>query len=75
VDDGARKGRLCATFFETPTKNIAPRFGFTYGVFGDGNTAIRDGFGIFYEEALFSAYRQAAYGTLPFIQTSALSAS
>ncbi|HEV2664224.1 MAG TPA: TonB-dependent receptor [Blastocatellia bacterium] len=61
------------TFFETPTKNIAPRFGFAYDVFGDGRTAVRGGFGIFYEEALFNAYRQAAYGTLPFIQTSALS--
>jgi Carboxypeptidase regulatory-like domain/TonB-dependent Receptor Plug Domain len=64
-----------AAFFETPTKNIAPRFGFAYDVFGDGKTAIRGGFGIFYEEPLFNSYRQAAYGTLPFIQTSALSAS
>jgi len=60
------------TFFETPTKNIAPRFGFAYDVFGDGKTAIRGGFGIFYEEPLFNAYRQAAFGTLPFIQTTAL---
>jgi hypothetical protein len=61
-----------ATMFETPTKNIAPRFGFAYDVFGDGKTAVRGGFGIFYEEPLFNAYRQAAYGTLPFIQTSSL---
>jgi Carboxypeptidase regulatory-like domain/TonB-dependent Receptor Plug Domain/TonB dependent receptor len=63
------------TFFETPTKNIAPRFGFAYDVFGDGKTAVRGGFGLFFEEPLFNAYRQAAYGTLPFIQTSALSAA
>jgi hypothetical protein len=61
------------TFFETPTTNIAPRVGFAYDVFGDGKTAVRGGFGIFYESPLFNAYRQAAYGTLPFIQTSALS--
>lgn len=53
MDDGARKGRLCATFFETPTKNIGPRFGFAYDAFDDGKTAIRGGFVIFYEEALF----------------------
>lgn len=63
------------TFFETPTTNIAPRFGFAYDVFGDGKTALRGGFGIFYEAPLFNAYRQAAYGTLPFIQTSTIPAA
>ena len=62
-----------AKMFETSTKNFAPRFGFAYDVFGDGKTAVRGGFGIFYEEPLFNAFRQAAYGTLPFIQTSTLS--
>jgi carboxypeptidase family protein/TonB-dependent receptor-like protein len=57
------------TFFETPKGGIAPRFGFAYDVFGDGKTALRGGFGIYYEQPLFSSYRQAAYGTLPFIQT------
>jgi carboxypeptidase family protein/TonB-dependent receptor-like protein len=64
---------LGGDFFKTPKSNIAPRFGFAYDVFGDGKTAIRGGFGIFYEQPLFNAYRQAAYGTLPFIQTSTLS--
>jgi hypothetical protein len=62
-------------FFKTPKTAIAPRFGFAYDVFGNGKTALRGGFGIFHEQALFNAYRSSAYGTLPFIQTSALSAA
>jgi hypothetical protein len=59
-------------FFDTPKGGISPRVGFAYDVFGDGKTAVRGGFGIFYEQPLFSSYRQAAYGTLPFINTARL---
>ncbi|MGH9845066.1 MAG: TonB-dependent receptor domain-containing protein, partial [Blastocatellia bacterium] len=63
------------TFFETPKGGISPRFGFAYDLSGDGKTAVRGGFGIYYEQPLFSTYRQAAYGTLPFISTARLAAS
>jgi hypothetical protein len=33
----------------TDTNNIAPRIGFAYDLFGDGNTALRGGFGISYD--------------------------
>jgi hypothetical protein len=56
-------------FFESPKGGISPRIGFAYDVFGNGKTAVRGGFGLFYEQPLFASYRQAAYGTLPFVAT------
>lgn len=56
-------------FFNTSKRGISPRIGFAYDVFGNGKTAIRGGYGIYYEQPLFSSYRQAAYGTLPFVNT------
>jgi len=63
------------TFFKTPKSGIAPRIGFAYDVFGDGKTAVRGGFGIFHEQPLFNAYRSAAFGSLPFINTGRLAAA
>jgi hypothetical protein len=60
---------LGGDFFTAPKGGIAPRVGFAYDLTGDGKTAARGGFGIFYEQPLFSSYRQAAFGTLPFINT------
>ncbi|HEY7179920.1 MAG TPA: hypothetical protein VIC84_00810, partial [Blastocatellia bacterium] len=62
-------------FFKTPKSDIAPRLGFAYDVFGDGKTAIRGGFGIFYDQPLFNAYRSSAFGTLPYINTAQLPAA
>ena len=38
-----------ASLRDTPGLKLAPRIGFAYDPFGDGKTAIRGGFGIFYE--------------------------
>ena len=37
---------------DSNTANFAPRFGFTYDVFGNGATALRGGFGIYYDQVI-----------------------
>jgi hypothetical protein len=39
-------------WFQTDRNNFAPRIGFAYDLKGDGRTAIRGGYGIFYDRAM-----------------------
>ena len=46
-------------WYKNDWNNFAPRFGFAYDVFGDGKTAIRGNFGIFFDRAIGSALQSA----------------
>jgi hypothetical protein len=54
--------------FKNPTKTqFAPRVGFAWDVKGNGKTAVRSGFGIFYDEPLFNLYRSPIFRGVPFV--------
>ena len=50
-------------------KNFAPRLGVAWDPFGTGRTAIRAGYGIFYDSTLFGTYEQNIFANPPFVQS------
>jgi hypothetical protein len=61
-------------YFEPVHNTFAPRVGFAYDVFGDAKTALRGGFGMFFDQPLFSTYRNPIFRSLPFVNRGRLRA-
>lgn len=73
--DAESSALCCRKLFDNPTRrNLSPRLGLAWDVGGLHRTVVRAGFGLFYEQPLFSIYRSPAFRALPFVERSRINA-
>jgi hypothetical protein len=60
---------------QTDKTNFGPRAGFAYDVFGDGTTAVRGGYGLYYDRTLVGIALQNAFVNPPFAFQAVFNAS
>jgi len=54
-------------------KSFAPRVGLAWDATGDGKTAVRAGWGVYYDSSLFGDYEQSIFQNPPFVASATLS--
>jgi Carboxypeptidase regulatory-like domain/TonB-dependent Receptor Plug Domain len=65
-------GPTCSPYGDRVNPNyntFAPRFGFAWDVLGDGKTALRGGFGVYYDRTLDGIEEQNSFENPPFLGT------
>ncbi|MEE8606893.1 MAG: TonB-dependent receptor [Nitrospiraceae bacterium] len=60
--------QCCRPLFDPEERQLAPRLGLAWDIFGTGKTVLRSGFGLFYEQPLFHVYRNPIFRTLPLVE-------